>query len=169
MCAFGHWSPDVEPDEGKEDVQRKSKTMKSGYLYLETHAEHPGLVRCLTQDDMPSKTTGKPGVDVRYIARFKDIEAAQMHLQSSLRGSLVDIDEHLYRVDLPQALAAVEADELSHERVWMDDSLDNEALQLVQSLSEEYRSKHRLQDLIWKLVGAVALILLLLGTLGGGP
>jgi len=164
MYAFRHWNPAVDA-RPKQDIYRKSTTMKSGYLYLQTHAEHPGLVRCLVQDQMPSKT-GKLGVEVRYIARFKDIDAAQMHLQNSLRGSLVDINEHLYRVGLPQALAIVEADELSHERIWLDDSLDNEARELVQSLSDGYRQKYRIQNLVWQLVGGIALVLLLLGLLG---
>jgi len=139
--------------------------MKPGYLFLETHAEHPGMVRCLTQDQMPS-TDGTAGTGVRYIARFKDIEAAQMHVHNSLRRSLVDIDEHLYRVDLAQALAVVEADELAHEQVWIDESLSGEERSRVESLSDGYRSKRRTQDLIWRSVGAVALVLLLLGLLG---
>ena len=140
--------------------------MKSGYLFLETHAEHPGMVRCLTQDRMPSTTEKAAGTEVRYIARFKDIEAAQMHVHNSLRHLLVDIDEHLYRVELAQALAAVESDELSHEQVWIDDNLNSEERRRVKSLTDDYRLKRRRQDLIWRAVGAVALVMLLLGLLG---
>ena len=136
--------------------------MQPGYLYLETHSKHPGLVRCLTLDRMPS-TDGGPANGIRYVARFNDIDAAQMHVQNELRHSLVDIDEHLYRVDLATAVAAVEADELRHERVWMDATLDNEALR---TRTDDYRSKHRKQDAIWRWVGMIALGWLLLGLLG---
>jgi len=136
--------------------------MEAGYLYLETHADHPGLVRCLIQDHMPS-TEGESGSGVRYIARFKDMEAAQMHVQNRLRRLLVDIDEHLYRVDLATAVAAVEADELRHERVWMDAGLDSEALRVQ---TDDYRSKRQRQDAFWRYVGIFALVMLLLGMLG---
>ena len=136
--------------------------MNPGYLYLETHADHPGLVRCLTLDRMPVKE-GKSGAAVRYIARFTDIDAAQMHVQNSLRRSLVDIDEHMYRVDLATAVATVEADGLRHEKVWMDDNLNSAE---VKSLTDGYRSKRRRQDAIWRFVGMLALLLFLLGLLG---
>jgi hypothetical protein len=136
--------------------------MEPGYLYLETHSEHPGLVRCLGLDRMPS-TEGEAGTGVRYVARFTDIDAALMHVQNSLRHSLVDINEHLYRVDIATAVAAIEADELNHERVWMDDTLDGEELR---SRTEDYRAKHRKQDAVWRAVGMIAVALLLLGLLG---
>jgi len=136
--------------------------MEPGYLFLETHTEHPDLVRCLTLDRMPSKE-GKAGAAVRYIARFTDIDAAQMHVQNTLRHALVDINEHIYRVDLATAVAAIEADELKHEKVWMDDSLDSAE---VKSLTEDYQSKHQRQDAAWRLVGMFALGLLILGLLG---
>jgi len=136
--------------------------MEAGYLYLETHKDHPGLVRCLIQDRMPS-TGGESGSGIRYIARFKDIDAAQMHFQNRLRRLLVDIDKHLYRVDLATAVAAVEADDLRHERVWMDAGLDSEALR---SRTDEYRSKSQKQDAFWRYVGMIALVMLLLGLLG---
>lgn len=136
--------------------------MEPGYLFLETHTEHPDLVRCLTLDRMPSKE-GKSGAAVRYIARFTDIEAAQMHVHNSLRRSLVDIDEHIYRVDLATAVAAIEADELKHEKVWMDDSLNSAE---VKSLTDGYRLKSRRQDAVWRFVGMAALVMLLLGLLG---
>lgn len=136
--------------------------MQPGYLYLETHSKHPGLVRCLTLDRIPS-TEGESGAGIRYIARFNDIDAAQMHVQNELRHSLVDIDEHLYRVDVATAVAAVEAEELRHERVWMDITLDNEELR---SRTDDYVAKHKRQDTIWRWVGMIALGWLLLGLLG---
>lgn len=79
-----------------------------------------------------------------------------MHVQNSLRRSLVDIDEHMYRVDLATAVAAVEADGLRHEKVWMDDNLNSAE---VKSLTDGYRSKRRRQDAIWRFVGMLALLL----------
>lgn len=135
--------------------------MNSGYLYLETHTAHPGLVRCLILDRMPS-TEGKSGTAVRYIARFSDIEAAQMHFQNSLRRTLVDIDNHLYRADLATAVAAIEADDLRHEKIWMDDGVDSEE---VRALTESFNAKRQRRDAAWRLVGMVALVLLLLSLL----
>ncbi|MCB1831702.1 MAG: hypothetical protein H6964_01085 [Chromatiaceae bacterium] len=138
--------------------------MQPGYLYLETHNKHPGLVRCLTLDRMPSTEGGSvAGAGIRYIARFNDIDAAQMHVQNELRHALVDIDEHLYRVDVATAVAAVEADELRHERVWMDITLDNAELR---SRTDDYVAKHNRQNAIWRWVGMIALGWLLLGLLG---
>ena len=136
--------------------------MEPGYLYIETYPGLPGLVRCLTKDQMPS-TEGEPGAGVRYVAHFNDIDAALMHVQNALRHSLVDIDEHLYRVDLATAVAAVEADELRHKRVWIDETLESGELR---SRTEEYRRKRSRQDAIWRTVGMIALGFLLLGMLG---
>jgi hypothetical protein len=74
--------------------------MKTGYLYLQTHPDHPGMVRFLTRDTMPDTdpASDSHAPAIRYVARFSDIEAAQMHVQNSLHRQLVDIDTHMYRV-----------------------------------------------------------------------
>lgn len=137
--------------------------MKSGYLYLETHVQHPGLLRCLIKDRMPS-TEAHAGIAVRYVARFHDVEAAQMHLQNWLRRALLDIDEHLYQADLATAMAVVDSDDLRHERLWIDPELTEQERLRFQSLSEAYRTRRRRQDAVWLLVGRLALIFLLLGS-----
>lgn len=136
--------------------------MEPGYLYLESNAEYPGLVRFLVSDRLPS-TEQNQGVFVRYVARFDDIDAAMMHVQNELRHSLVDIDEHLYRVPLTAAVAAVEADDLKHERVWMDETVEKEELR---SCTDGFVAQHRRQDLFWRWVGLIAIGWLLLGFLG---
>jgi len=136
--------------------------MEPGYLYLVSTAEYPGLVRFQVSDRLPP-TEVDSGSGVRYVARFNDIDAALMHVQNELRHSLVDIDEHIYRVDLATAVAAVEADELRHKRVWMDEKVDNEALR---SRTDDFRIQHRKQDKFWRWVGMIAFGWLLLGLLG---
>ncbi|MBT3048860.1 MAG: hypothetical protein KME53_18030, partial [Candidatus Thiodiazotropha sp. (ex Clathrolucina costata)] len=74
--------------------------MKTGYLTLETHPEHQGMVRVLVKDELPNTQDGSYGSHVRYIARFNDIEAGQMHLHNMMHNQLVDLDNHIYRIDL---------------------------------------------------------------------
>ena len=61
--------------------------MEEGYLIIETNAEHPGLVRIRTAEAPPPETgpgAGRPtGPHIRYIARFNDLSAAQMHTHTA--------------------------------------------------------------------------------------
>jgi len=142
--------------------------MKTGYLYLQTHPDHPGMVRFLTRDKMPDldPASGSHEPAIRYVARFSDIEAAQMHVQNSLHRQLVDIDTHMYRVSLPEAMAVIESDGLKHERVWLDPSLGDRELGLMEQSARERRNKFRQSDRIWQGVGLLFVALLLLRVLG---
>ncbi|MCP3869403.1 MAG: hypothetical protein GY703_15130 [Gammaproteobacteria bacterium] len=140
--------------------------MKTGYLRLETHPEHPGLVRFLISDDAPDPTSGQSGNTIRYIARFNDIEAALMHVQNALHRSLMDVDNRLYRVDLPEAIAVVEADELRHKRIWMDATLSDDELQQTRCLTELHKSRKRRWDKVWKGIGYLFVVLIVLRALG---
>ncbi|MEZ5594020.1 MAG: hypothetical protein R3F53_26310 [Gammaproteobacteria bacterium] len=71
---------------------------------------------------------------IRYIARFRDIDAARMHFHNALSRTLVDIDSGLYRVPLADAIATIEASDLRHERIWLDPDLPASTLQQVQAL-----------------------------------
>ena len=95
-----------------------------GYLYLQTHPEHPGLVRFLIAERNPDLNRADAGAEIRYIARFNDVDAARMHVQNALHGRLIDLDARIYRTGLAEAIAVVEADNLSHERIWIDPALD---------------------------------------------
>lgn len=142
--------------------------MKTGYLYLQTHPDHPGMVRFLIGDNTPEPdpVSGTHDPAIRYIARFSDIEAAQMHVQNSLRRQLVDIDTHMYRTSLPEAMAVIESDDLKHERVWLDPSLGERELGLMEQSAKIRRSRLRRSDRIWQGVGLLFVALLLLRALG---
>jgi hypothetical protein len=139
--------------------------MDSGYLYLQTHADHPGMVRFLISDRLPSQGSNPP-LRVSYIARFHDVESARMHVQNSLRHRLIDIDEHLYRVDLIDAIAVVAADNLGHEEIWIDDALAAAEYDEIRSRTAILRDRQRRSDEIWQWIGTGALVFLLIGLLG---
>ncbi len=142
--------------------------MKTGYLYLQTHPDHPGIVRFLTRDTKPDTDPASDSHEpaVRYVARFIDIEAAQMHVQNNLRHQLIDIDTHMYRTSLPEAMAVVESDDLKHERIWLDPSLGEQELGLMEQSTRVLRSKARRFDRLWQGVGIMFVVLLVLRALG---
>ena len=80
--------------------------MQSGYLYLETRDDHPDMVRVRMATELPSTQQGEEGARIRCICSYMDVEAAAMHVHEHLRRHLVDIDAHLYKVSLAEALAA---------------------------------------------------------------
>ncbi|MCU7930905.1 MAG: hypothetical protein KZQ90_08895 [Candidatus Thiodiazotropha sp. (ex Codakia rugifera)] len=133
--------------------------MKTGYLTLETHPEHQGLVRVLIKDELPSTQAASPGSAVRYIVRFNDIEAGQMHLHNVLHNALIDLDNHIYRADLKQMIAAVEADDLSHKRVWIDPSLSDREKEAIDAQTAKLKLRHKRRNTIWLLVGGFFIVL----------
>ncbi|MCB1758392.1 MAG: hypothetical protein KDI68_01240 [Gammaproteobacteria bacterium] len=139
--------------------------MDSGYLYLQTHAAHPGMVRFLIGDRLPAQNPAAP-LHLAYVARFNDVQAARMHVQNSLGRRLVDIDEHLYRVDLIDAIATVDADNLSHEEIWIDEALGDAERDAIHARTALLRQRQRRRDAIWDWIGLVALMFLITGVLG---
>jgi hypothetical protein len=137
-----------------------------GYLYLQTHPEHPGLVRFLVAERRPDPDRTDAGASVRYIARFNDIDAARMHVQNALHRRLIDLDSRMYRTGLAEAIAVVEADNLSHEQVWIDPDLDENTLRQVGQLTEQGRARIRRWDRFWQTVGYFFLGFLFLRALG---
>ena len=142
--------------------------MKTGYLYLQTHPDHPGMVRFLTRDTLPDTDPASDSHEpaIRYVARFSDIEAAQMHVQNSLRHQLIDIDTHMYRASLPEAMAVVESDDLKHERVWLDPALGEQELELMEQSTRARRNKSRRIDRFWQGLGFLFVALWVLRALG---
>lgn len=140
--------------------------MQTGYLFLQTHADHPDLVR-LRADQYRPLTDQEPATPdaIRYIARFRDIDAARMHFHNALSRSLVDIDSGLYRVPLADAIATIEASELRHEQVWLDPDLPAATLQQVQALSKRRRRRQNRSRRIWNGIGVLALLWLLFNAL----
>lgn len=74
--------------------------------------------------------------------------------------------EHRYRVELPQAIAVVEAIGLRHRKVWIDASLDAEELASASALGELLVRRRRRRDELWLWVGRGALVFVLSGLLG---
>lgn len=140
--------------------------MRSGYLYVTTHTAQPGTVSLGIADQQPLPEQFGDGLHLHYVARFNDVEAARMHAHEVLKRKLVDIDAHRYRASLVQALVAVEAVELRHERVWQDPGLAWEDLHTVTTGARARHYRHLYKDKIWQLVGAAALCLLALRALG---
>ncbi|MCU7805783.1 MAG: hypothetical protein KZQ82_11260 [Candidatus Thiodiazotropha sp. (ex Lucinoma annulata)] len=133
--------------------------MKTGYLTLETHPEHKGLVRVLIKDELPSTQAVSPGSTVRYIVRFNDIEAGQMHLHNVLHNALIDLDNHIYRADLKKMIAAVEADDLHHKRVWIDPSLSDSEKEVIDAQTAKLKLRHKRWNTLWLIVGGFFIVL----------
>ncbi len=141
--------------------------MRPGYLYLETHREHPGMVRIVvsTRSPEPLRDSGEP-TRIRYIARFKDVDTGRMHFQNALHRHLVNIDEGLYQSSISEAIAAIEADHLDHTREWVDPSLGAEEYRRMSAISAKWRHRHARSDRLWRMVGAGAVTLLIARALG---
>lgn len=139
--------------------------MHRGYLLVETHAMHPGLVRIREAEAAPADRVGNGGPRVRYVARFDDLDAARMHAHERLRRGLVDVDAGLYRSDPLTAVAAVAAVDLSHREVYVDPALaDDPALAATIAA---HRARQQRVGTTWRLVGAAAVLLLVLKLLLG--
>lgn len=138
--------------------------MRSGYVYLQTHREHPGLVRLLSSEHPPATGTSDEETQVRYVAHFLDMDAGKMHAHEVLRRTLLDINTNLYKAPLPDAMAAIEADGLTHRREWLDPALEDAALERVGTLASKLRKRHHLMDVFWRVVGVIGIILLILHT-----
>ena len=63
-------------------------------------------------------------------------------------------------------MAVIESDGLKHERVWLDPSLGDRELGLMERSARERRNKFRQSDRIWQGVGLLFVALLLLRVLG---
>ncbi|AHF03780.1 hypothetical protein MARPU_07820 [Marichromatium purpuratum 984] len=135
--------------------------MHSGHLIVETHPDHPGLVRLQACDQPPPVTS-----QLRCAIRFEDVDTARMHAHQRLRRRLVDVDAGLYRVDPITACAAIAAIALPHRRVMIDPAVESDPE--LATLIARYRAHNRRVDLVFNTIGAFALLLLLaLGILSG--
>ncbi len=139
--------------------------MKTGFLTLITHPDHQGLVRVKVHDTLPEIKKQEDGSEIRYVARFKDIDAGVMHVQNVMHAALVDLENRIYRGSLPQIIATVEADYLDHSRIWMDPALSEDNLQEIDELIKQQKASQRRTNRIWQLVGWLGLLLLVLTSL----
>ena len=62
--------------------------MKTGFLSLITHPDHPGMVRVQLGDTPPELKAMQDGGQFRYVARFRDGEAGLMHVQNAMHSHL---------------------------------------------------------------------------------
>lgn len=141
--------------------------MEEGYLIIETHAEHPRLVRVRKAETPPAEpVTGDRGDPrVRYVARFGDLSAAQMQTHTRLRHCLVDVETGLYRCDPAAAVAAAQSLELRHREIYLDPDLaEGKALD---NAAARHRQRRRLADRLWQTVGILAVLFLLVKILLG--
>ncbi|MEA3640188.1 MAG: hypothetical protein VBE63_09625 [Lamprobacter sp.] len=130
--------------------------MRKGYLLLETQPDLPGLVTLSTAD-------GAPQLDrsgLRFAARFEDVDTAFMHLHEGLRRHLNSLEPRTYRVDLETAVAAADAVELDHRRVFIEPQLAASS-RLDERIKGLHR-RHRRFDLLMQMVGLLALLVLAL-------
>lgn len=140
-------------------------SMKTGFLTLITHPDHQGLVRVIIRDRLPEIKKQDDGSEIRYVARFEDIDAGMMHVQNIMHSALVDLENRIYRGSLPQIIATVEADYLDHSRIWMDPVLSEENLEEIDALIKQQKASQRRTNRIWQIVGWLGLLLLVLTSL----
>lgn len=136
--------------------------MKTGFLTLSTHPSHPGLVQARVHEKLPDLSPSKDGDEIRYSARFADIDAGLMHVQNNMHGSLVDLEKRIYRQSLAEMIACVEADDIAHSRIWIDPGLPPDEMARIDALTKKRKSSQRRVDRVWQTVGFTALLLLLL-------
>ena len=142
--------------------------MKAGYLAIETPPEEKhlsGLIKVISWDELPPAPDDAEGrkypENVHYIARFNDILAATMHFHNALRHKLEDLDEHIYRAELTDAIAVIEAeDDLRHERIWIDPAIKQEELDIIKKDADRIRSKKEKIDKAIQILGYFAIGLL---------
>jgi hypothetical protein len=128
--------------------------MEPGYLLLETRPDQPGLVVARVRSEAPQANAD----GLRFAARFNDIDAALMHLHQRLRRRLRTLEPRTYAVDLVEAVAAADAIELDHRRVYLDPSLSQS--DAVDARIEAYHRRYQLKDWLLQAVGILALIFL---------
>ena len=134
--------------------------MNSGYLYIEALMQQEHAYRLAMSLEQPIPGQEQSGHQLVYIARFTDIDAAFMHAGGKLRRRCKYLDTQTFITDLPTMIATIEADGLKHERVWLADVLDAAALETLAALSLRFQKLRENQELSWKMVGIVAVILL---------
>jgi len=143
--------------------------MRGGFLLIETRADQPNLVRVFGTETESEPKPAFPQQDdrprLRYCAYFHDLDAALMHTHEPLKRRLVDVDKGLYRIDPLEAVAAAQSVDLRHWQTYIDAEIADDP-RLAESVTSKLRRKQRFQ-LLWNIVGVIAIVLLLLKLLLG--
>ncbi len=135
--------------------------MDQGYLYLETRPEQPGTVRLHHSDTPPARHGAGYANGIRYVARFSNGLVAQMHVHNTLKRKLLDLNTRVYQVELAEAIAAIEAEDLKHTRVWIDPALDTAVLQQIDIFMLANQQHQQRTDRLFKIAGGIGIALLL--------
>lgn len=136
--------------------------MRQAYLAIETHLDRPGFVRLFLAEHSPAPAAGDSGQpQVRYVARFNDSEAALMHAHEYLKRRLIDPDSRLYRASLELAVAAVEAVELRHRRIFLDPFLDDKSLEVIDAEQQRLMRIQERKRRFFEAMGYIGIGLLL--------
>lgn len=136
--------------------------MDSGYIGVETHRQHPGIVRIVVSDrPPPAGGSQTDGALVRYAARFNDSAAALMHTHEILKRRLIDVDTHLYRADEVLAIAAIESLGLSHRDVYIDPSIDEATKQAIERARQKLMKQRKHRDQLFTTLGYAGIGILL--------
>lgn len=140
--------------------------MKAGFLGIETPPENAhltGLIRLVSWEELPISEDSQYPENVHYIAKFNDILAAELHFHNGLHNKLQDVDQHIYRADLADAIAVIEAeDDLRHERIWIDPTINHQELDKIKENIVKIRTRKEKTDRAIQLLGYAAIALLVL-------
>lgn len=136
--------------------------MNRGYLYVESLVQPEGTYHLAMSVDRPDPEQMPEGRKLLYIASFRDIDAAFMHATGKLRSRCKHLDTETFVTELTTVIAVIEADGLSHERVWLADVLDGSEMEVLRRLTERLQKQAENQALLWKMVGIVAVVIFLL-------
>jgi hypothetical protein len=139
--------------------------MESGYLTVEKHPEHEGIIRIGAYRDAPHPPDAAAGGHTCYVAEYTDLDAALMHAHEKLRRALVDINHHLYRTNCAEAIAAVKSSSLTHREVWIDPDLDKDVRAKIEQRTKTFRLHRQRVNRIAAIIGGIAIGLLLLSGL----
>jgi hypothetical protein len=120
--------------------------MQSGYLTLEARNDDPGLIFVISQTSLPD--LAQPAL--LYVAFFNDIDAAGMHFHEAVRRRLKSLEPRTYRLQPLEAVAAADAIELEHRRVFLSPSLaeDGRLAMDVQVLHQRHQRNDRWLDAV---------------------
>ena len=135
--------------------------MHIGYLTVETHPEHKGVIRLAKHNYRPHTPDGAAGGHISYVARYNDIDAAMMHVHEVLKRRLVDLDHHLYRTDLVDAIAAAKSRVLAHRDIWIDPDLDQIVRERIDTRVAYHKERQARWNRIMVIVSKIAIGLLI--------
>lgn len=140
--------------------------MYSGYLSIEVHPARPGEIRVRIDDRAPvASPEGPEGPKIVYTAQFSDIDAARMHAHQALHNHMLDLESRRYQAEPRTIIAALEAETLKHERVYIDADLEREISSGLKKEVAHLQMLSTLRDKIWHIVGAIGIGILIFNML----